>query len=57
MPLPMKYHTVLNRQLYKAEYESVTEAMENLGFRNGWIQDMESYLNYRPDFRKENPFE
>ncbi|MCX6330187.1 MAG: radical SAM protein [Bacteroidia bacterium] len=47
----------LNRSLYKAEYESVVEAMENLGFRNGWIQDMESYRNYRPDFRKEHPFE
>jgi putative pyruvate formate lyase activating enzyme len=50
-------HPVLNRALYKSEYESVAEAMENLGFRNGWIQDLDSYLNYRPDFRRENPFE
>jgi putative pyruvate formate lyase activating enzyme len=49
-------HNVLNRTLYNAEYESVVEAMENLGFRNGWVQDMNSYLNYRPDFRRENPF-
>jgi len=47
----------LNRALYKEEYEAVAEAMENLGFRNGWTQDLDSYLNYRPDFRKEHPFE
>jgi putative pyruvate formate lyase activating enzyme len=53
----VKNHPVLNRSLYKAEYEAVAEAMENLGFRNGWIQDMDSYQNYRPDFRKKHPFE
>ena len=57
-PVPyVKNHPVLNRALYKAEYESVVEVMESLGFRNGWVQDMDSYLNYRPDFRRENPFE
>jgi len=53
----VKYHLRLSRTLYKEEYEMVAEAMENLGFRNGWIQDLESYRNYRPDFSKENPFE
>ena len=53
----VKNHPVLNRSLYKAEYESVVEAMEDLGFRNGWVQDMDSYQNYRPDFSKEHPFE
>lgn len=57
-PVPLvKNHQLLNRSLYKSEYESVVEAMESLGFRNGWVQDMDSYMNYRPDFRKENPFE
>ncbi len=56
-PIPyVKDHPFLNRSLYKSEYEMVVEAMENLGFRNGWVQDMDSYLNYRPDFKKENPF-
>lgn len=56
-PIPfVRDHPVLNRALYKSDYEAVAEAMENLGFRNGWIQDMDSYLNYRPDFRKEDPF-
>jgi len=50
-------HSDLGRSLYKEEYESVVEVMENLGFRNGWVQDMESYQNYKPDFSRENPFE
>jgi putative pyruvate formate lyase activating enzyme len=50
-------HPILGRSLYKAEYEAVVEAMEDMGFRNGWVQDMDSNQNYRPDFRKEHPFE
>jgi Uncharacterized Fe-S protein PflX, homolog of pyruvate formate lyase activating proteins len=53
----VRNHPVLNRSLYKAEYESVVEAMQTMGFRNGWVQDMDSHLNYRPDFSKEDPFE
>ena len=53
----VKDHPVLNRSLYKDEYEEVVAEMEKLGFRNGYIQDIESNLNYRPDFRKTNPFE
>jgi len=57
-PVPrVKNHPLLNRVLYKSEYESVAEEMDNLGFRNGFIQDMDSYLNYRPDFSREHPFE
>jgi putative pyruvate formate lyase activating enzyme len=55
--IKVKNHPSLNRPLYKSEYEAVVETMESLGFRNGWVQDMDSYQNYRPDFRKENPFE
>jgi len=50
-------HRILNRSLYKSEYDSVVAEMERLGFRNGWVQDMDSNVNYRPDFRNENPFE
>ncbi len=53
----VRNHPLLNRTLYKAEYESVVEEMEYLGFRNGWVQDMDSYQNYIPDFSRENPFE
>jgi putative pyruvate formate lyase activating enzyme len=55
--LLVRNHPVLNRALCKSEYEAVVEVMENLGFRNGWVQDMDSYLNYRPDFKRNNPFE
>jgi putative pyruvate formate lyase activating enzyme len=53
----VKNHPFLNRSLYREEYESVVETMEALGFRNGWVQEMDSHISYRPDFRKENPFE
>jgi putative pyruvate formate lyase activating enzyme len=53
----VRNHPYLNRSLYKAEYESVVEAMQDMGFRNGWVQDMDSYQNYRPDFSREHPFE
>jgi putative pyruvate formate lyase activating enzyme len=53
----VRNHSLLNRTLYMAEYESVVETMEELGFRNGWIQGMDSYRNYQPDFRRANPFE
>jgi putative pyruvate formate lyase activating enzyme len=53
----VKTYPALNRTLYSSEYELVVKEMERLGFRNGWVQDMESHENYQPDFSKENPFE
>jgi len=53
----VKNHPVLNRSLYLEEYEAVVEEMESLGFRNGWVQDMDSNNNYNPDFSKEDPFD
>ena len=50
-------HPDLKRILYREEYELVVEAMEELGFRNGWIQDIDSCNNYRPDFSRKHPFE
>ena len=50
-------HRYLGRYVYKEEYEKVALEMERLGFRNGWIQDMESNITYKPDFSRENPFE
>jgi putative pyruvate formate lyase activating enzyme len=50
-------HPVLSRSLYWEEYNSVVEEMQVLGFRNGWVQDMDSSQTYRPDFSKENPFD
>ncbi len=53
----VRIHPVLNRPLNREEYSEVVAEMKSLGFRNGWLQDMDSYQNYRPDFRRENPFE
>jgi putative pyruvate formate lyase activating enzyme len=50
-------HHLLNRPLRKDEYEIVVAAMDRMGFRNGWVQDMDSFQNYLPDFRNANPFE
>ena len=52
----VKTHPALNRTLYSSEYELVVKEMERLGFRNGWVQDIESHNNYLPDFSKNHPF-
>lgn len=49
-------HPNLNRTLTQHEYETVAREMETLGLSNGWLQDLESNRNYRPDFEKEEPF-
>ena len=53
----VKRHPVLDRTLYREEYQEVVNEMDELGFRNGWIQDIDSNLSYRPDFSREHPFE
>jgi len=47
----------INRSLLPKEYDRVIFEMEDLGLTNGWIQQLESHDNYRPDFSKEEPFE
>lgn len=47
----------LDRALYREEYEEVVAEMHSLGFRNGWVQGLDSHINYLPDFSRENPFE
>lgn len=47
----------INRTLYNAEYYSVVAAVEELGFRNILVQDMESFRSYMPDFKRDHPFE
>lgn len=55
--LQVKNHPVINRPLYREEYNLVVREMEKLGFRNGWLQDPESNENYLPDFSWDHPFE
>jgi putative pyruvate formate lyase activating enzyme len=51
-----QFYPPLNRTLYTKEYDEVVNYMHELGFRNGWIQDMDSNRNYLPDFSQEHPF-
>jgi putative pyruvate formate lyase activating enzyme len=53
----VKEHVLLSRMITSDEYLKVASAMERLGFRNGYIQDLKSSVNYNPDFSKEHPFE
>jgi putative pyruvate formate lyase activating enzyme len=53
----LKDNPELNRTLYSEEYESVVDEMNSLGFRNGYVQEMASHKTFRPDFRREKPFE
>ncbi|MDD5043146.1 MAG: radical SAM protein [Patescibacteria group bacterium] len=46
----------LNRRINSAEYEKVKNETEQLGFKNGWAQDLESSEVFKPDFTKSEPF-
>lgn len=57
-PTPwVENHPRLGRTLDPAEYDEVREELEKLGFYRGWVQEMESAANYRPDFTCDHPFE
>ncbi|MGE5351981.1 MAG: radical SAM protein [Acidobacteriota bacterium] len=49
---------LINRTIRVSEYEKVLEMMEKYNLKNGWIQEMESQENYRPEFMRdrEDPF-
>jgi len=47
----------LDRTVTHEEYKLIFEKFSSFGFTNGWLQDFESNLSYRPDFSDENPFE
>jgi putative pyruvate formate lyase activating enzyme len=46
----------LSRPINSAEYQKVVQRAKKLGLTNGWIQQMDSKSNYKPDFEKEIPF-
>jgi putative pyruvate formate lyase activating enzyme len=52
----VKGHESLGRTLKSREYDRVTRELEDLGFENGWVQDLSSHKSYRPDFENESPF-
>jgi len=49
---------LINRQISENEYEKAIVLMERYGLYNGWIQEMESNINYTPEFNRDrvNPF-
>jgi len=50
-------HPELCRRLKLDEYDEVLDEFDRLGFHRGWIQQMDSADNYRPDFARNHPFE
>lgn len=50
-------HPTLGRTLYADEYNEVMEEFERLGFHRGFVQELSSPYNYRPDFLKDRPFD
>ena len=53
----VQQHGFLGRVLKPKEYNMVVRELEYLGFENGWVQELSSHDNYRPDFKEEHPFE
>jgi putative pyruvate formate lyase activating enzyme len=50
-------HRVLGRTITQNEYNKVIQSFNDLGFYRGWIQDLESHAEFRPNFLSKNPFE
>jgi putative pyruvate formate lyase activating enzyme len=56
-PIPaVTDHPKLGRKLSQQEYDAVVEKMEELGFYRGWVQQLESSIQYMPDFKNHQPF-
>ena len=49
-------HATLGHAITDAEYGSVVQEMETLGFYKGWMQDLQSHDQYRPDFWNDQHF-
>jgi putative pyruvate formate lyase activating enzyme len=48
----------LCRPLFLSEYSQLLDTLDRVGIEDGFIQDISSFENYRPDFKKDgNPFE
>jgi len=46
----------INRNITKEEFKRVFDYFKELGFENGWVQEMGSNAILMPDFTKDNPF-
>lgn len=50
-------HPKLKNTVSAEEYSVIVSEMDRLGMYNGWIQELDSAANYRPDFESEHPFD
>ncbi len=52
-------YELISRPLRQSEYNRALEFLEKYNLKNGWVQEMESFDYYRPDFKKDRlkPFE
>ena len=51
-------HSLVARTVQTGEYARALEALERAGLQEGYVQDISSPENYRPDFQKDgHPFE
>lgn len=46
-----------DRPVSAEEYDQVCLHLGELGFENGWIQELDSSHHYQPDFERDHPFE
>jgi putative pyruvate formate lyase activating enzyme len=49
-------YPLLSRKILPEEYVEVTGLVDRLGIVNGWVQALDSAVNYLPDFSFEDPF-
>ncbi|MEO8232809.1 MAG: radical SAM protein, partial [Ignavibacteriota bacterium] len=51
-------YILIDRPIRESEYENALALLNKYGLHNGWIQEMESHQNYRPNFNDDrvNPF-
>ncbi len=50
-------HKELKYTVTEDEYKQVVDQLHELGFYKGWVQELESYTHYRPNFELQHPFE
>jgi len=48
---------LLSRKIRENEYWEVLDLLEELKMENGFLQEFESAETYRPDFKREEPFD
>jgi len=48
---------IINRRIRPDEYAPLVDLLMEKGFKNVFVQEMESAASYRPDFNKKRPFD